>query len=100
MGTLKRTYALPAGTLEQFEKAVKPGKRSAVIAEAIQDWVDRRRRERLRREVVEGCREMAEVYLEIEREYHPLEEEVTRALDTRSQTRRDRARSSRSRGRV
>jgi hypothetical protein len=32
--------------------------------------------EKLRRELIEGCREMAEILLETEREFHPLEEEV------------------------
>jgi hypothetical protein len=36
---------------------------------------------RLRKEMIEGCRDMADVYLAIEREYHPLEEEVQRAVD-------------------
>lgn len=80
MGLLKRTYTLPADTLEQFEQVVAAGQRSAVIAELLREWLDRQRREQLRREIIEGCREMAEVYLETEREYHPLEEEVHRGL--------------------
>jgi len=80
MPLVKRTYALPQETLEEFECAVSAGKRSAVVAELLREWVEAQRRERLRREVIEGCREMAEVYLEVEREYHPLEEEVHRAL--------------------
>ena len=47
----------------------------------LREWLDKQQREQLRREVIEGCREMADVYLEIEQEYHPLEEEVARALD-------------------
>jgi metal-responsive CopG/Arc/MetJ family transcriptional regulator len=81
MRLLKRTYALPPETLARFEEAVRPGKRSAVIADLLREWLEAQRREQLRREVIEGCREMAETYLEIEREYHPLEEEVHRALD-------------------
>jgi hypothetical protein len=77
----KRTYALPPDTLTQFEEAVAPGKRSAVIAHLLSEWLEARRRERLRADIIEGCREMADVYLEIEKEYHPLEEEVHRALD-------------------
>jgi metal-responsive CopG/Arc/MetJ family transcriptional regulator len=80
MGLLKRTYALPRETIEQFEQAVKPGQRSAAIAELLRGWLETRRREQLRREVIEGCREMAETYLETEREYHPLEEEVQRQV--------------------
>jgi hypothetical protein len=47
--------------------------------------------------VIEGCREMADIYLEVEREYHPLEEEVHRALEAQPQARRNRARTARSR---
>jgi hypothetical protein len=78
---LKRTYALPSDTLVQFEQAVAPGKRSAVISDLLREWLDKQRRERLRREIIEGCQAMADVYLEIERAYHPLEEEVQHALD-------------------
>ena len=40
-----------------------------------------KQRLRLRRAVIEGCHDMAEVNIEIEREYHPLEEEVDRLLN-------------------
>ena len=93
MRLLKRTYVLPPDILQQFEHTVATGKRSAVIAELLHEWLDKQRRERLCREVIEGCRDMADVYLEMEREYHPLEEEVQRALDAQPQTRRHRARS-------
>ncbi len=81
MGLLKRTYAIPQETIARFEGVVQPGKRSAVVGALIEEWVETRRLEALRREVIEGCREMAAVYLAIEAEYHPLEEEVMRALD-------------------
>ena len=32
--------------------------------------------DKFRREIIEGCREMAEIPLKTEREFHPLEEEV------------------------
>jgi hypothetical protein len=54
------------------------------------EWLDSRKKEELRRAVIEGCREMADVYLEIEREYHSLEEEVQNALDAQPQARRGR----------
>jgi beta-lactamase superfamily II metal-dependent hydrolase len=40
--------------------------------------VSARNTEQLRQAAIQGCREMADVYKEIEREYHPLEEEVER----------------------
>ena len=100
MGRSKRTYALPQDTVEEFEQEVRQGKRSTVIAELIKDWLDRKRREKRRRGVIEGCREMAEVYLDIEQEYHPLEEEAHRVLDPKSKTWRCRPDSTRSRRRV
>lgn len=87
MGLLKRTYALPPDTLQQFEQEVSPGKRSAIIAELLREWLDKRRRDQLRQDVIEGCREMGEIYLEIEQEYHPLEEEIHRGLDAQPQAR-------------
>jgi metal-responsive CopG/Arc/MetJ family transcriptional regulator len=77
----KRTYALPPETVREFDEAVQPGRRSTVVADLMQSWLDERRRARLREAVIEGCKEMADLYLEIEREYHPLEEEVERVLD-------------------
>lgn len=81
MKKMKRTYSLPQPIVRTFETEVKSGKRSAVIAELIQNWLEEQRRERLRKSIIEGCRDMKDVYLEIEQEYHPLEEEVHRALD-------------------
>jgi metal-responsive CopG/Arc/MetJ family transcriptional regulator len=72
----KRTYSLPAVTLERFEHAVPSGRRSGVIANMLQEWIDRRRREQLRREVIEGCRDMSAVYLETEQAFHSLQEEL------------------------
>ncbi len=72
----KRTYALPADVLEPFERAVTSGRRGQAVAQAMREWLEARRREELRREVIAGCHDMAEVYREVEREYHPLEEEV------------------------
>lgn len=79
MRLVKRTYVLPPLALEEFERTVGAGERSAVIARLLQDWLESRRRVQLRQAIVEGCRDMAEVYREIEREYHPLEEEVQSA---------------------
>ena len=86
MTLLKRTYALTSDTLTQFEQTVAPGKRSAVISDLLREWLDQQQRERLRREIVEGCQAMADVYLEIEQAYHPLEEEVQSALDIQPET--------------
>ena len=78
MPVVKKTYALPSETVERFESVVKPGDRSALLAALLDEWVERKRRAELAKAVVEGCHEMASIYLDTEREFHPLEEEVTR----------------------
>jgi hypothetical protein len=100
MRLVKRTYVLPPGTLQEFEKSVSAGERSAVIAQLLQDWLQGRKREQLRQAIIEGCREMAEVYREVEAEYHPLEEEVQHALENEPPAGRNRARAARPRRRV
>lgn len=87
MGLIKRTYVLPPDVVKQFEREVKVGHRSMVIAELLRQWLTERQRQRLRTQVIEGCRKMAEVMLEIEREFNPLDEELDRALDNTSQAR-------------
>lgn len=84
MAAVKRTYALPSETVKQFEEVVSPGKRSAVLAEIIRAWIEEQKRIRLRKEIDEGCREMWDVYLETEKDFHPLEEEVGRRYDSGS----------------
>jgi len=87
MRSMKRTYVLPPDVVEQFEKEVESGHRSTVVAELMRHWLQERRRQRLRTQVIAGCREMADVMLEIEREFTPLDEELDRALDRTSKTR-------------
>ena len=81
MNQSKRTYALPSETLRRFEREVAPGKRSAKVAELIESWIRERERDALRSDIIEGCREMGEIYLAMAHEWEPLEEEVARALD-------------------
>ena len=97
MGLLKRTYSLQAEMLEEFEEKVKPGGRSAVIGEVLREWLNAQERERLRQEVIEGCKDMADVYLKTEQEYHLLEEEAARVIQVRSAKRRYRRSATRSR---
>lgn len=74
----KRTYTLPLDILERFERRVPRGQRSFVVSKIIEDWLDEQQRIELRADVIEGCREMAQVYLDVENDYHPLEEEIER----------------------
>src|SRR5437762_3275563 len=100
MALSKRTYALPAETIDQFERVVQAGRRSAVVGQVLKDWLEKRRREHLRNALIEGCRDMATTYLEMEKEFHPLEEEVSRGLESAASKRRRRSSTPRSRRRV
>jgi len=44
----------------------------------IGDWLEEREREALRRESIEGCREMAGIYREIDREWNSASDEAWR----------------------
>ena len=79
MQTRKRTYALPQATIEKFEQLVTSGQRSTTLARLIEEWLEKQHEEALHQSIIEGCREMADVFLEIEQEYQPLDEEVARA---------------------
>ena len=81
METAKRTYVLPSQTLKRFEQKIATGKRSAKVAELMEGWIREREREALRQDIIEGCREMGEIYLEMAREWETLDEEVARAFD-------------------
>lgn len=78
MGLAKRTYSLPPDLLERFEQLLAPGARSPFIAKLIGDWLAEREREALRRDLMEGCKEMSSLYQEIEQEWHSASEEVWR----------------------
>jgi metal-responsive CopG/Arc/MetJ family transcriptional regulator len=47
---VRRTYALPRDTVEEFERAVARGQRSAVIAELMRELL-----QEIRRRVPVGC---------------------------------------------
>ena len=81
MESAKRTYALPAETLKRFELVIGPGKRSAKVAELIESWISEREREVLRQDIVEGCSEMWDVYLDAAQDWEPVDREADRAID-------------------
>ena len=81
METAKRTYALPSQTLKRFEREIGPGKRSAKVAELIEAWIRERERETLRKDIIDGCRETDEVYLEVAKEWEGADDELWRSLD-------------------
>jgi hypothetical protein len=74
MKPAKRTYVLPPDTVARFEQHIEPGKRSAVISELIDKYLENSRREALRRDIEEGCREMWDVYLDAAQEWEATDD--------------------------
>ncbi len=81
MRLAKRTYSLPPDLVERFEQRLAPGERSGFLARLIEEWLAEREREELRRQLIQGCQEMGEVYREIDREWNRAAEEVWRETD-------------------
>ncbi len=84
MKLAKRTYALPSDTLDRFEARVRPGQRSAKVGELLGRWIEEEEREALRRDIIAGCQDMWDVYLDMAEQWAPLEQEVARAFDDES----------------
>ena len=72
MANRRLTFTLPSEIVKQFEREFPVSQRDSVMAEMMLKTVTDRRTRR-RADLVRGCREMADVYLQIEREFHPLE---------------------------
>jgi metal-responsive CopG/Arc/MetJ family transcriptional regulator len=76
----KRTYTVPDEVAGPFDTAVPPGDRSRVVTRLMQEYLDEQRRQRTREAIVEGCREMGEIYLETAAEWNAVDEETWRVL--------------------
>lgn len=76
----KRTYNLPADKLQEFEAQVSPGKRSALIGQLIESWLEDKRREELRAAVLKGLEDSYELDEEVEREWSHLSDELWSSL--------------------
>ena len=81
MKLAKRTYSLPPDLLERFEERLATGERSRFLAKLIEEWLAEREREELRRQVIEGCKEMGGLYKEIDKEWNSAADEVWREHD-------------------
>jgi hypothetical protein len=81
MEMAKRTYALPSQTLKRFEGQIAPGKRSAKVAELIETWTREQEREALRESIIEGCREMNAINLEVAKEWEGADDELWRNIE-------------------
>ena len=74
----KKTYNLPADVVAEFEKQVAPGKRGAVLGNAMARWLEEKRRTELRAAIQAGLadKENEALYLEVEREWAPVSDEL------------------------
>ena len=78
MRLAKRTYSLPPDLLARFERRLASGDRSRFLARLIEAWLAEQEREELRKQVVEGCTAMADVYQDIDKEWNTAADEVWR----------------------
>ncbi len=76
----KRTYSLPSDVVVEFERAVPAGKRSAVFAEMMGEWIRRDRQTALQKDLLAGAAAMSAAYEEMERDWHAAEEEAARGI--------------------
>lgn len=85
----KRTYSIEEQTLRAFEKIVDPGNRSNMVTRLLRQYLEEREREAIRKDLMTGLPEMAELYLEETKAWYPLEEEVYEKATRTSRTRTD-----------
>jgi hypothetical protein len=78
--TRRYTFAFPTEIAVRLEKAVPSRQRNAFVAKAIVAQLEALERQQLRAEMEECAREMYDEILQIEAEFHPLEEEIHRPL--------------------
>ena len=81
MRLAKRTYSLPPALLQRFEARLESGERSGLIAALIEEWLDERDRAELRKQVIAGCKDMAQIYLDMDKEWTGAADEVWRELE-------------------
>jgi metal-responsive CopG/Arc/MetJ family transcriptional regulator len=77
----KRTYSLPSDLVQRFEELLAPGERSRFLAKLMAEWLARRERDELRRQVIEGCNEIAGLYREIDQEWNHVSDEVWHGIE-------------------
>lgn len=63
-----------------MEQLVPSGQRTEFVDRAVQEALRRLHQERLEEEIAECAREMHDEIMQIEAEFHPLEEELHRQL--------------------
>lgn len=81
MKLAKRTYSLPYDIIERFENTLPPRDRSAFVAKLIEDWLEERNNDELRRAIIEGCKSMSGVNREVNAEWDSSSDALWRDLD-------------------
>ena len=74
----KRTYTLPLAVVARFEDRLAPGERSGFLAKLLEEWLAEQERDELRRKLVAGCQAMREDYLQVDKEWNAVSDEVWR----------------------
>ncbi|HLX61842.1 MAG TPA: hypothetical protein VKX17_11215 [Planctomycetota bacterium] len=81
MKLIERSFTLPEETVNALEEKVDRQRQGELLAELIQNWLNEQPKSSLRDEVIAGCIDMADVSIELERDFNPLEEEVHRGIE-------------------
>ena len=76
MNLQKRTYSIDRAVLTAFESAVETGSRSVVVTELLRHYLADRERETIRRQIIEGSKQLSALYVEESNAWNPLEEEL------------------------
>lgn len=96
MNLQKRTYSIEKAVLTAFESVVETGNRSVVVTELLRHYLADRERESIRKQIIEGSKALASMYVEESNEWNPLEEELYEHEEHQAAPRRRGASASRS----
>jgi hypothetical protein len=79
-GNRRFTFGFPPEIAARLEAAVPRRQRNAFVAKAILAQLESLEKEQLRADMEECAREMYDEIVQIEADFHPLEEEIHRQL--------------------
>ena len=88
MSLYKRTYSIDANIILAFEQLVKSGNRSIVITELLKSFLSQKEREKIRQQIVDGSKHIAEFYQQESSAWNSLEEEAYGITDNSTSKRR------------
>jgi hypothetical protein len=72
----KRTYTLPAETIERFERVVPSGDRSHTIDRLLRQELQEIEKQRIRNSIIEAAEYMSDVYAETTAEWEKIGDET------------------------